>query len=246
MSTGFLYRRLARFIPCVLPGIGSRGLPLAGKYDVASARDVFCSAHYWRLFEFLQAEPKLIVDLGAHCGHFSVLCHLLLRERFNRDAASYILVEPVPLLIERATASLRAAGIFDRAQIHRGLVGQKSGHGTLHSSSHNLLASAVQKSSPEAIHPDNAAVPYLDLDRLLPVTQPIDVLKIDIEGSETDLLREYPHVLARTRILLVELHGDEAATQTLHQQILAAGLHPVSTPISRAAEVMRIYTAAGK
>jgi FkbM family methyltransferase len=242
-SSGFLYRRLAKFMPCVLPGIGAHGLPLATKYDVASARDVFFSAHYWRLFEFLKTEPKLVVDLGAHCGHFSVLCHLMLLEKFQRDTASYLLVEPVASLIERATDNLRSSGILDRAQLHRGLVGLKSGRGVLHSNSHNLLASAVEKAAPAATTSADGAMPYLDLNQLLPGTQPIDVLKIDIEGSEHELLAEYPELLARTRILLIELHGDEAVMARSHQRIVEAGLNPVSTPISRAAEVMRVYAA---
>jgi FkbM family methyltransferase len=242
-SSGFLYRRLAKFVPCVLPGIGEHGLPLATKYDVASARDVFFSAHYWRLFEFLKTEPQLVVDLGAHCGHFSVLCHLMLIEKFQRDTASYLLVEPVASLVERATDNLRASGILERTQFHCGLVGLKGGHGVLHSNSHNLLASAVEKSVPASSNSAVGAMPYLDLNRLLPGTQPIDVLKIDIEGSEHELLAEYPELLARTRILLIELHGDEAVMERSHRRIVEAGLAPVSTPIRRAAEVMSIYVA---
>ncbi len=100
-SKGFLYRRLARFLPCVFPHVGSGSLSVHNKYDIASLRDVFMSAHWLLagLSEHMSAPPKLVVDLGAHCGHFSVLCHLATLERFGADSAEYILVEALPLLI---------------------------------------------------------------------------------------------------------------------------------------------------
>jgi FkbM family methyltransferase len=245
-STGFLYRRLAKFIPCVLPGIGKHGLPLASKYDVASARDVFLSAHYWRLFEYLNEEPKLVVDLGSHCGHFSILCHLIALEKFQRDLASYVLAEPMISLFESATDNLRAAGILDRTQLHRGLIGRKAGRAVLHANRKNLLASAVQNLAAGAANSTNEAIPYIDLNQLLPRALPINVLKIDIEGSEHEFVSEYSQILARTKLLLIELHGEEAAMERSHRLILNVGLNPVSTPIRRSREVMRIYVAAGQ
>src|SRR5215211_4528271 len=108
---GFVYRRLARFAPCVLPSVGAGRIVLRDKGVVASARDVFLSAHYWRLFEFLDEPPKLVVDLGAHCGHFTVLLHLVITERFGHDHAKYHLVEAVPSLVRKARKTLQEAGL---------------------------------------------------------------------------------------------------------------------------------------
>lgn len=241
LDRGFLYRRLGKMIPCVLPGIGNNGLPLASKYDVASARDVFVSAHYWRLFEFLKTEPKLVVDLGAHCGHFSVLCHLLLLEKFGRDIASYLLVEPVRMLLARAQENLKAAGLAHQASLHCALVGRRTGAGLLNCDSKNLLSTTVGSNADLGTANKEETIAYIDLGQVIPADSLIDVLKIDIEGSEQAFLQEYPGLLARTRVLLIELHGDEGTLLKLDRQIVAAGLRPVSTPIGRGAESMRVY-----
>jgi len=81
----------------------------------------------------------------------------------------------------------------------------------------------------------------VDLNKVLPPAQPVDVLKIDIEGSEHSFLCEYADLLARTRVLLIELHGNESEINTAHNGIIDSGLIPVSTPIHRAEEAMRIY-----
>jgi FkbM family methyltransferase len=244
MTKGFLYRRLANFIPCVLPGIGGKGLSLRSKYDVASARDVFFSAHYWRLFEFVQSEARLVVDLGAHCGHFSVLCHLLLEEKFGRDPASYVLVEPDGALLARAQNNLSDAGIINQASLHQGLVGKRSGASNLNSNQHNLLASSVSANPDPSHGVKSKVIPFLDLGQILSENQTIDVLKIDIEGSEREFLTEYPEMLSRTKVLLIELHGDAEVQLQLHEQIVILGMKPVSTPILRSSESMRIYIGA--
>src|SRR5262245_65517173 len=99
LSEGFLYRRLAGFVPCALPGVAGGSLLLRNKWQVSSLRDVFLSSHYWRLFEHLDAPPSLIVDLGGHCGHFVVLCELVLEERFGGSAAQYLVVEGLGELV---------------------------------------------------------------------------------------------------------------------------------------------------
>jgi len=242
MNNGFLYRRIARFIPCVLPRIGRNGLSLRSKYDVASARDVFFSAHYWRLFEFLDTKPQLVVDLGAHCGHFSILCHMLLEEKFGCDTASYVLVEPDKALIDRARKNLSDAGIINRVALHQGLVGEISGIGKLIRNKRNLLSSRIASEISNHKRPSAIEIPFLDLNRLLPGQQSIDILKIDIEGSERQFLDSYPDIVKRTKVLLIELHGDQEAVLELHAQILKLGMHPASTVIRRCLEVMRIYT----
>lgn len=241
MEKGFIYRRVAGIIPCVLPGIGISGLSLGSKYDVASARDVFLSAHYWRLFEFLETEPHLIVDLGSHCGHFSILCHLICKEKFGRDLSSYVLVEPVDLLLRLARRNLTDAGIMDRATLHKGLIGNKSGAARLNCNRTNLLASSIESDSLVSKTPQADGIGFLNLSEILPATKPIDVLKIDIEGSEREFLIEYPDVISRTKVLLIELHGDRHLQHVYHEQILALGMKSASIPIQRGLESMRIY-----
>jgi FkbM family methyltransferase len=233
-DSGFLYRRLARLAPCVLPSVGIGGLALRDKYIVASARDVFLSAQYWRLFEFLETPPKLVVDLGAHCGHFAVLLHLLLLEKFRSDSAKYFLVEPAPKLVETIRQTLDETGLTAQSLVLQGLVGKRNGHATFSAPSNNWLAGAVTTETSRA---SGDTFPYLDLDAVLD-TGPIDVLKVDVEGSEYELVDTYPNLFERARIVTMELHGEKQKRTGIENRLAALGLHLVSTPIERGGEKM--------
>ncbi len=237
-SHGFLYRRLARFLPCVFPHVGNGVLTLRGKYDIASMRDVFLSTHYWRAFEHLSATPKLVVDLGAHCGHFSLLCHLALLEKLGTDSADYILIEALPRLLPQIRRVVDEAGFLDQVKVIQGLAGKKQGTASFSTDPRNLLASHTQAGSPPGAAQTLA---YIDLDAVLPAGQPIDILKIDIEGSEYDLLQNYPHLLRAAKLLLIEVHGAAARQLEFERGLTDLGLVPLSPAIVKENERLVLY-----
>jgi len=237
-SKGFLYRRLARLLPCVFPRIGSGCLSLHNKYDIASVRDVFMSAHYWRVFDHLTAPPRFIVDLGAHCGHFSVLCHLALLERFGSDSADYILIEAMPRLIPEIHRVVGEAGFQNQARIIRGLVGKKEGAASFKTDSHNLLSSKVLPQTSNDRVPEFS---YSDLDSIVNPGTAIDILKIDIEGSEYDLMENYRHLVCAANLLLIEVHGTTEEQLSFERSLSAAGFSPLSPAIVKEHERLLCY-----
>lgn len=237
-SNGFIYRRLARFMPCVFPHVGGGNLSLNNKYDIASLRDVFMSMHYWRAFEHLSSPPGLIVDLGAHCGHFSVLCHLAILERFGIDSAEYILVEALPLLIPKIQRVVEEAGFSQQVKIVQGLVGKVEGIASFQTDPRNLLSS---KALPESSNGRSTKLAYKDLDSIVPPGIPIDILKIDIEGSEYDLVRNYRHILLSAKILLIEVHGPIDHQLGFEHELSGAGFFSLSPPIVKETERLLCY-----
>lgn len=67
----FLYRRLSRWITCEFKLKKHSKIALKNKYEIASFKDVFCHPFYWQVFHWVHEPPKLVVDCGAHCSHFS-------------------------------------------------------------------------------------------------------------------------------------------------------------------------------
>jgi len=225
-------------MPCVFPHVGSGSLSLKDKYDIASARDVFMSAHYWRVFDHMPVAPKRIVDLGAHCGHFSVLCHLAILERFGADSADYLLVEAMPLLIPHIRRVVDDCGFTSTVSIAQGLVGKKTGTASFQTDPRNLLSSqAVAHANGDG----GRVLSYLDLDSLLAPGTPIDVLKIDIEGSEYDLLENYPHLLRAAKVLLIEVHGDTEKQVGFERDLAKLGLVALSPTIVKETERLLCY-----
>jgi hypothetical protein len=239
-SAGFLFRRLANLLPCVFQGMGNGRLSLRSKYDVASVRDVFFSAHYWRVFEHLEQPPKLVLDLGAHCGHFALLVHLAVLEKYGTDVAEYFLVEPQPNLVRKATQTLSEAGFLKQTKVIRGLVGIRKGNAWIAVPKRNLLGATVGSGTIQ--NPKNGFyADYIDLNSIVPVEAIIDILKVDIEGSEYDLIQNYPSLFAQARLVLVELHGDKSKQLAFEDHLKTIGLKSISHTIERGSERMLLF-----
>jgi FkbM family methyltransferase len=200
----FLYRRLCRWISCDLRLPFRVRLSLASKYDVASFQDVFCHPFYWQVFTWLNEPPRLVVDCGANCGHFTALVETCVRVKFGRSDTRYLLVEPNPASRPILERNLRDAGVAGRHHVLTALLGSKSGSGTLWVHPKNYLASSLARLEGARPH----TVPFVDLAAHLPET--VDLLKMDIEGGEYAFARENPDVLERTRLLLTEIHDAPA------------------------------------
>lgn len=237
-SAGFLYRRLAGLVPCALLDVAGGALVLRDKWRVASLRDVFLSSHYWRLFEHLDAPPSLIVDLGGHCGHFVVLCELVLEERFGGSRARYLVVEGLAELVDTIRATFAETGLGPRCTVIHGLVGRRSGSAQLRSVRSTLLALSAVSGRGVSRGPE---VPYVDLLRYVPEGETIDVLKVDIEGSEYDLVEAYPMLLERTRLVAMEIHDRGCPPAAVLQALEAAGLRPCLPHIRRGSNLLVLF-----
>ena len=224
----FLYRRLASWITCQINLLGRHPLLLDSKFQVNSLQDVFCHPFCWQVFDWLKAPPRLVVDLGAHCGHFSMLADLCFQTQFGRCEAEFLLVEPNPKLQRVIRRNLQRSGLCRHHAVHQGLVGgAKSGHGTLWVSPKNYLSAgttAAPLSTP-------VQVDYLDLGTLVGQRR-VDLLKIDIEGAEFEFVEAYPSLLARVDALVIEIHeASERVLQRMLSSLRSLGLAPVCPPL---------------
>lgn len=216
----FLYRRLARWITCRVRLPFGASLSLSTKYDVASFQDVFCHPFYWQSFGWVRGPPRLVVDCGANCGHFSILTDTCIRVRFGRSDTRYILVEPNPALRPILERNLRDAGLASRSRVVAGLLGAKAGRSTLWVHPKNYLASSLSPLQGAIPH----EVPFVDLRTELPEPH-VDILKVDIEGGEYAFVRENPDVFSLAQLLLMEVHPASREEQALmFGRIEATGL----------------------
>ena len=161
--------------------------------DVGVLREIYLDKEYeWMPF----AEPKVIVDLGAHYGDTTLYYHT----RFPQ--AQIIAVEPSPENFERLKVNVNQIPAIVPVQV---AVGSNDGTATLQIGKSALGYSTVT-------HTDSGAsvvVPMLSLGSLLRQHRvgKADLIKFDIEGAEFDLFRELnPQEYARAYI--GEVHFD--------------------------------------
>jgi FkbM family methyltransferase len=220
-TRAFLYRRLSWAFKCVLHLPNKGTVRLYDKHQVASFQDVFCHPFYWRAINAIDSKPHLIVDCGAHCGHFSILASVAITNKFPDARPSFLLVEPNEMLIKSLELNIRSAGIEDQCTILRGLIGKTEGFSTLHVNPRNLLTSSINTES--GSKKLNAS--YLNLAEHVTVRR-VDVLKLDIEGSEFDFCQNNQEFLSNVKFLIAEVHHQAGSFDTFAAQVAKAGLVP--------------------
>lgn len=227
-ARSFLYRRFARFVTCEVKLPGEHPLALDNKFQVNSLQDVFCHPFYWQLYTWLDRAPKLVVDLGAHCGHFSMLADVCVRLRFENAGPEYVLVEPNPDLIPVIQRNLRKSGLCARHVLKQGLIGARAGTATLWVSPRNYLSASLEPGAATRGIEAN----YFDLEELIGDRE-VDLLKVDIEGAEYALAANYPEFLKRVGKVMIEIHSASAPQQRdLLDALRQAGLQPAANPVN--------------
>lgn len=145
--------------------------------------------------------PGFILDLGANVGYASALFA-------SRYPESRILaLEPDPANFRICVENLREYG--GRVRALQGAVwARRSRLALVRGDSGDAGDWAVQVH--EATGPEEASVEAWDVPALLDLSNEpvIDLVKIDIEGSEAEVFASNTAWLARVRNICIELHGD--------------------------------------
>lgn len=167
--------------------------------DEQALREVFATQEYGFLDAVLRrgGAPR-ILDIGAHIGTFAIWCLGV------APAARIVSVEADP---ETAAVAERNAAIRRKSGADWLIVNAAAGaqDGAV------LRLSAAGPSMSHRIDPAGAVqVHSLSLasliERLAPDGGEIDLMKVDIEGSEEEFLCSHPELLVRIRALAIELH----------------------------------------
>jgi len=186
----------------------------------------------------LDLSHATVVDLGANEGAFSAGVLAV------APNAQLIAVEPGPQALERLRSRL---GGYPNVEILAVAAARETGSASFHLTGHDHGSSLrAPRSESEAVLGAGAVVmetievPTLSLDDLAGDRQ-VDVLKIDVQGSELDVLRGGRRALERTRSVLLEMnffsqYEGDATFDALHAEMTQLGfeLTNVSAPLTTA------------
>jgi len=166
--------------------------------DIGGPLDVFgLGAYDFRMIDWSRAE--YVVDAGAHIGSFTLFAAA-------RGAGRIVAIEPNPETYALLVANVRLAGLADRVTTVNRAVADAPGSRTLHSAKLSSASTIL----PSDGHQGRAiSVEATTLQEIVTATNwpRIDVMKIDIEGSEYDVFSALePETLARVGVVLVECH----------------------------------------
>ena len=188
--------------------------PLSFAY-AGMARGILLDREY-QLADALGFVPRTVVDLGANIGLGALYLHCQFPE------AQMVCVEPDP----RNLPLLRQTLMLNRvpAQVIEGAIGVTSGRLNLRFGQ-NPACSALETSPMHRLD-QQVAVTVQTMPDLLTALgwDHLDLLKIDIEGTEDELLSQNNDWLQRVRAIVLEIHPNTTA-ETIASYLQPYGFH---------------------
>src|ERR1035438_10720631 len=208
--------------------------PLEIRMQTSSDPDVFDDIFHRREFKFLERirNARIIIDLGENVGYVSAFC-------LSEYKQSFVLsVEPAPANHLQCSKNLRRYG--DRSRLLCAAVWHTKGDLLL---SRGTFGDGREWATEvrEARDGEKGDVYAWDVPSLIAMCpQPtIDLLKIDIEGSEVALFSGNVKWLDQVKNMCIELHGSaceqafRAATAPYRFEELHCGAYTVCLDIKR-------------
>ena len=230
LRVDFLLSRLLKFGQ--LPGYNTgRALQLKdgttlhyrfNRGDLQSLREVWVQEVYACELPF---EVGTVLDLGANIGLTSVwmACRQRLR---HAQSASFgplyvVAVEPVQANAAVAVKNFQANQVS--GSVVCAAVGQRTGVVSFLVRAESNLGKIVSVAN----HSDTISVPMVGIRELLEQfpNGTVDLVKMDIEGSENALLSKHTDWLANVRALMIEWHDEITPSPPLIQNLLSSGFH---------------------
>jgi FkbM family methyltransferase len=190
--------------------------------DLQSLREVFLEEVYACELPF---ELGTMLDLGANIGLTSVW--MACRQRLRHDLlASFgplyvIAVEPVRANADVAVKNFQANQVS--GSVVCAAVGQRTGVVSFSVRAESNLGKIVSVAN----HSDTISVPMVGIRELLEQfpNGTVDLVKMDIEGSENALLSKHTDWLTKVRALMIEWHDEITPSPPLIQNLVSSGFH---------------------
>lgn len=166
-------------------------------------QDLADLATWWQIFYRevypVEANDRVIIDAGANIGAFTLYA---LKQA---PQARIIAIEPFPATFARLKASIEGSPSRARVDLMNVALGSRSGTVAMQD---GPMASQFRRVLDDGFSQSKTTVPSCPLQEILAKSESdIDLLKMDIEGSEyTSLLSSPPEALSRIRRIAMELH----------------------------------------
>lgn len=182
--------------------------------------ELFITQPYVLALDLLQKDIDVVVDLGANRGLFPLFVSHYCHQRARSEKPRFVCVEAAESNFRALMRHVHENSLTDRVVPVRGAVcGRRSGTVQFYYSPRAHGQGVISNSKRFTTQ----GVPVIDLAEF--VTAPkVDLLKIDIEGSEQGFLEEYPDILEKTQVLVGEFHLEQIDYARCKALLREAGL----------------------
>lgn len=180
--------------------------------------DIFVNHDYPLLSVPPGIEPVTILDLGANVGYFSLYSADICR-RSQRPFVCHA----IEALSKTYNILRRRTRNVPEIKTYHGAAGRKSGEVTISQSANHATSSLMTENHNKGKDYPAEPVRYLDLNMIVPGK--LDILKMDIEGSEFDLMKNYRGLIKKAELVFCELHKQDGDIEKFRNEMLEMGFN---------------------
>jgi FkbM family methyltransferase len=199
---------------------------IRGFADRCMYDDIFVNGEYDRAIDLAvrgAAPGSVALDLGANVGYFGVRFADCWLQAHGPDADFLVVgFEGSPGNYAELMRRVDQPMLAGRCQYHRGLVGRRRGEAHMSAEAYHFKRAIVE--APTAA---SEAIPFLDVAERLPADRRVRLLKSNIEGAEGPFIEEYPDLLRRIDVAVIQFHHDRCDVPLALRRLADAGLAPV-------------------
>lgn len=184
--------------------------------------NLYCGLHEFNdmgfLLHFLRRDD-LFVDIGANIGSYTILAA-------GHVGASVVSVEPVPKTFEHLRNNISINQVANKVVAYNLALGNEKGQISFTSTLDTMNHVATASES------NTIQVPVDTLDAIMEKEKEPVLLKIDVEGFETNVLKGASQTLSKENLkaIIIELNGSGAKygydERLLHEKLLENNYHP--------------------
>lgn len=161
------------------------------------------------------AKPGMsIVDVGAHCGYYTVKLAMCVG-----SGGSVLAFDPNPDIVEFCKANIKLNGLQTYVKLKEVALSDVNGSATMVSRPGESAGASIAEAGPDFTY----QVAVSRLDDMEDLVLPIDLMKIDAEGNEAKILRGAQKVLAQSPncAVIMELSLDRWEKQAPLSDLMA-------------------------
>ena len=196
----FWLKNLLGLFPYRFESPGGTRIDCRRRYEIKMCNDFFVDRHY--PMQYVRRPVRTLFDIGANMGLFSLSC----AEQFGAELRHIVAVEPSTRTFRRLRRNFARNRVPAKISLVKEAVGAEPGEalfriGQAHYSSSLEANKLKAPRGTQKVH-------VTTLDELMRrfAIDSVDLVKIDVEGSELAVLQGAPQLLRTARTLFIEAH----------------------------------------
>lgn len=196
----FWLKNLLGLFPYRFESPGGTRIDCRRRYEIQMCKAFFIDQHY--PMEYVRRPVRTLFDIGANMGLFSLSC----AEQFGEELRHVVAVEPSTKTFRRLRRNFARNPVQAKVSLVNEAVGAAPGQGVLRVGQAHYSSSLepTKVRTPRGTEVVNVTT----LDELMQryAIDSVDLVKIDVEGSELAVLEGAHQLLRTARTLFIEAH----------------------------------------